>query len=243
MSNCPKCGALLSLPTDNFCPVCDPPLLSLEGTRAPEATSSRIPWESVASLGVVRAVVQTVGQCLFCPSAFFARLSPGHSAIMPFAFALVVGSAGSVAGFLWSYFFFSNFPSLLPWGAFDSASASGAGLILVPVLIAVKIVFESAYFHALLVLTRSNRRGFASTVDIVCYAESTAVFNLIPVVGGVVSALWSLYVITQGFCRIHGMSFARTLLTIFLPLIILGFFGILAVALVGGAVALFAKGL
>jgi hypothetical protein len=227
--------------------VCATPVLSPVGIPVQQAPSSAIPWESIAVLGVVGAAAQTLFESLFYPSRFFGKLSSGHRPLLPFVYALMVGSAGSVLGFLWTYLFFSWFPASasLSWlaGPLGNTSASSAGLIALPFFISIKVVFASAYFHTLLVLTRSSRQGLKSTFSIVCYAESAEIFNLIPVVGSVVSVVWSLVLITAGFCSVHRMSTSRALVIIFLPLLILGFFSILAVALVAGAAAIFSGSL
>ena len=107
-----------------------------------------------------------------------------------------------------------------------------------PLLITFKIIFISVYFQTLLLLTHAKRQSITSTFSIVCYAESTAVFNCVPLVGSFVSFAWSLVLLAVGLSRVHRMSMMKSFAIILLPLPIVAFFGILAMALVIGVGAL-----
>jgi hypothetical protein len=204
--------------------------------RGPMPVCAEIPWESAEKLGIVRAILQTLRECLFSPFMFFEKLSFTHNTAMSFAYALVIGSIGSILGFFWTYLFLSRYAEAVPWLA--EFSTPGAGLILAPLLIAAKIFFISAYAQTFLFITGAKRQPIASTISIMCYAESTAVFNLIPVVGSIVAFVWSLFLLAAGLGRVHRLSTAKALAIILLPLPILALFGILAIAIVTVAGAL-----
>jgi hypothetical protein len=201
------------------------------------------PWESAGKLGIARAIFQTLRECLFSPFTFFGTLSFTHNphTAMSFIYALVIGSAGSILGFFWTYLFLSNLTATAPWLAVFSGSASttGASLIFMPLLITLKLILLSVYFQTLLFLTQTKRQSIVSTFSIVCYAESTAVFNCIPMIGSIVSFIWSLFLLAGGLSRVHRMSRTRVLAIILLPLPAVAILGILALALVMVAGALF----
>jgi hypothetical protein len=200
--------------------------------------SEGIPWESVSSLGIGRALLATLKECLFTPFAFFAKVALSHSPAMSFVYALILGSVGSLIGFLWTWLFLSRFQTSFPWlESISSASVSATGLVFMPLLTSIKIVFASVYFQTLLTLTGAKRKGISSTLGIVCYSESSALLNVIPLVGGVAALVWSLFLLSAGISRVHQMSMVKALVIIFLPLLIVGFIGILAVALLAGVSA------
>ena len=244
MPVCPKCGASQTqAKSSDFCGLCGTPLLSrqhmeLQTAAALPSVVAGIPWESVSFLGIGRAVLATLQECLFTPFAFFTKVALPHSTVMSFVYALTLGSAGSIIGFLWSWFFLSRFQTSFPWlENVTSASVSAAGLVFMPLLTSVKVVLASVYFQTILTLTGAKRKGISSTFSIVCYSESTALLNLIPLLGGVVALAWSLFLLSAGFDRVHGMSMVKALAIILLPLLIAGFIGILAVALLTGVSA------
>jgi hypothetical protein len=241
MPVCPKCGTAISSPSSDFCTLCGHPLPS-SGQQIPSAFfNPAIPWESVETLGIIRALSATLRECLFSPSLFFAKVSHSHNTGMAFVYALILGSAGSIVGFLWAYLFLSWLPDSVPWfaGFSDSASTSGASLILMPLLIAAQIVFAAVYFQILLTLTGSKKQGIKSTFRVVCYAESATILNLIPLVGSFVSVALSLYLLAVGISSVHRMSTIKALVIILLPLLILGIIGILTLAVIIGFGALF----
>jgi hypothetical protein len=241
MPDCPKCGTAISSSSSDFCTLCGHPLPS-SGQQVPSALFNKaIPWESVETLGITHALWATLRECLFSPSTFFAKVSHPHNTGMAFVYALILGSAGSIVGFLWTYLFLSWLPDSVPWfaGFSDSSSTSGASLILMPLLIAAKIVFAAVYFQILLTLTRSKKQGIKSTLGVVCYAESATILNLIPLVGSIVSVALSLYLLAVGISSVHRMSTTKAVVIILLPLLILGIFGILTLAVLIGFGALF----
>jgi hypothetical protein len=239
MASCPKCGSTASSPDALFCALCGHAQPSSGSESGAEHPGSGIPWESVAKTGVMHALLETIREILFSPLTFFSKVSSPHNAAMSFVFALIVGSVGSVLGFFWTSQLLSRLPSSVAWlnGIAGGAATSGAGLILMPLLTAVKILFATVYFQALLTLTGTKRQGIKATFSIVCYAESAALFNLIPILGSVVSVVWSLFLLAAGFNSVHRMSTVKALVIILLPLLILGLFCLIALVLAAGALA------
>jgi hypothetical protein len=245
MSACPKCGAAAESFSTDFCPTCGTAWLPQPvQTRipAPHLSDSAIPWDSVGTIGILRAILHTLRECLFSPFLFFSKVSPPYNAAMPFIFALILGSAGSVASFGWTWLFLSAFNWSFPLmdGFTDTLSMSASGLIFMPLLISAKIVSASVYLQTVLMLTGTKRQKFKSTFVIMCYAESAAALNIVPLAGSIVSPVWSLVLLSAGLSRVHRMSVVKAFALIFLPLLILGIIGILAVAVMAGAAAFLA---
>ena len=219
MMLCPKCASPVPSPeTARFCAVCNAPFPSgLELSRAPE----KVAWEELETRGVVTAFVKTLRRCLMDPIGFFSALSKSGGSRSAWLYALLVGSIGSMFGFVWTYALIrpllAYFPMLDDFG-FDSA-VSTASLIFTPLIVSAKVGFFALYFQFLLFLTHRDRRGISATFKVVCYSQSAAIFNLIPVFGSIISPFWTLYLLARGFNKTHTMSMAKAFSIILLPLI------------------------
>lgn len=231
---CPTCQSPVMSPENaRFCAVCNHPFLNQE--ELPHAPHI-IPWENLEKSGIVKAFVSTLRKCLLDPHTFFDQLSFSHNSSKAWLYALIVGSIGSVFSFVWTYVLISPLLDFLPWmDDYPVKSAiSVAGLIFTPLIVTVKVFFAALYFHCLLYFTRSNKQNSAATFRIVCYSQSTAIFDLIPVFGSIISPLWSLYLLAVGFNRVHKISIFKALMIILLPLIFLSA-AIIMLALLFGA--------
>lgn len=218
---CPACQSpVISPETARFCTVCNRPFLNQEElAHAPYI----IAWEELEKSGIVSALVSTLKKCLLDPYVFFDALSSSNNTSKAWLYALIVGSIGSIFSFIWTYLLISPLLDFIPWLDDRSAKSaiSAAGLISTPLIVTVKAVSAALYFHCLLYLTRSKKQNIAATFRIVCYSQSTAIFDLVPVFGGLISPLWSIYLLTVGFNRVHKTSMFKALMIILLPLVFL----------------------
>ena len=233
MTTCPKCGAPVPIEEARFCLVCGHALLNNNQDTINPAAEKPVPWESVQALGVGPALLRTLRECLLEPYSFFTKVAVSRSAGMAFIYALILGSIGSVLGFTWTYFFLdSGLFSSLSW--LDKLTGgkeySASVLILMPFIIAFKEFFLTLYFHALIALSRARRRHIKYTFMAVCYAESTAILNLIPVAGNLLSPVLSVFILAAAFAKIHRMSTLKAVVIILLPLVVLVFLCIIALA-------------
>ena len=218
---CPTCHSPVMSPENaKFCAVCNHPFLIEEG---PRRTPHIIPWENLEGMGIARALVSTLRKCLLDPQVFFHELSFSRNTLKALLYALILGSIGSVFSFIWTYLLIGPLLDFLPW--MDdypvNSAISAAALIFTPFFVTAKVSFAALYFHGLLYLTRSNKQKAAATFRIVCYSQSAAIFDLIPVFGSVISPLWSLYLLAVGFNKVHDISIFKAFIIILLPLIFL----------------------
>jgi hypothetical protein len=240
MITCPKCGNPQFTTNSRFCPVCYYPLLEAEATsREKAAMMQGVPWENINRLGLWGALVATLKKCLTAPAAFFVDLAASRNTSMAWLFALIIGSIGSLFSFLWVYFLLTPLLDLVP--GLDVYTGknllSTSQLIFAPIIMTAKLLLFTCYFHILLVLTRSNSQNLAATFRIVCYIQSTAIFNCIPVIGSVISFTWSLYLLSIGFNKIHKTSMLRAwMIILLLPVILSIFAGVVAGLLFGTGV-------
>jgi hypothetical protein len=237
MAKCPKCGNVQTHANSRFCAVCYYPLFdSEETTRQKAAMLQGVPWENINRLGLWSALLLTLKKCLTAPAAFFTDLAASRNSSMAWLFALIIGSIGSIFNFLWVYFLLAP---LLDWvpglDAYTGKNLLSTGqLLCAPLIITAKLLLFACYFHLLLFFTRSNRQNMAATFRIVCYIQSTAIFNCIPLIGSVISVTWSLYLLSIGFNKIHKTSMLRSWMIILLLPVVLSIFAGLVAGLMFG---------
>jgi hypothetical protein len=106
-------------------------------------------------------------------------------------------------------------------GFTEHTSMTAVALLCAPLFVTARLVVTALYFHVLIVLSRSNKQPPAGTFRVVCYAQSTAIFKLIPLFGSIIAPLWSLYLLAVGFSKIHKVSIFKAFILILLPLIIM----------------------
>jgi hypothetical protein len=237
MTKCPKCGNNLSPVHSRFCSVCYYPLLDAEETTRQRAAKHQgIPWENIIRLGLWSALVLTLKKCLTTPATFFTDLAASRNSYGAWLFALMIGSIGSIFNFFWLFFLVSPLLSIVPGlDAYTGKNLLSAGqLIFAPLIITAKLLCIACYFHFLLYVTHSNHQKFWATFRIVCYTQSTAIFNCVPLIGYVISLTWSLYLLSIGFNKIHKISMLRAwLLILMLPVVLSIFAGAIAGLLLG----------
>jgi hypothetical protein len=237
MTKCPKCGNNRSPSNSRYCSVCYYPLFHQDETDRRNAIMLQgVPWDNIDRLGLWNALFLTIKKCLTVPSSFFSDLAASRNSIMAWLFALIIGSLGSLFNFIWSFFLLSHLLDLVP--GLDSYTGknllSTGQLICAPLIITGKLLFFSLYFHFLLSFTQSSRQKITATFRIVCYAQSAAIFDCIPVIGSVISFTWSLYLLSIGFSKVHKISMLRSwMIILLLPVVLSIFFGVVAALLFG----------
>jgi len=109
--------------------------------------------------------------------------------------------------------------SWLTDGTTDS-TASATGLIATPLLLIVRLACLSLYTQTLLVLFRSRRKKIAATFRTICYADSAALVQIVPIIGPALSLVLWVYLIITGIHIVHGISRTRTVLVLLLPAVV-----------------------
>jgi hypothetical protein len=74
--------------------------------------------------------------------------------------------------------------------------------------------------HASLFLVGGAREDFEATFRIVCYTSGPELLGVIPIVGGIASIIWKVYITIVGIREVHGISNARAVIAIVLPVLI-----------------------
>lgn len=83
--------------------------------------------------------------------------------------------------------------------------------LLVPVLLPIPIVLYAGLLHVLLRLAQSGERGYAVTLQTVCYASACWLFVVLPGNGVYLALIWWLGVQTVGLRLAHRSPWSRVL--------------------------------
>lgn len=238
MLQCPKCGNKTKPSVNSrFCDICGSPLFDqTEIHPAPLTRPKGVPWENPEGKSIFAVLFMTVKQCLMEPSIFFERLSTSRNSFMAWLYALILGSVGSIFNFIWTFLIISPLLSLVPGlEAFSGKSSlTTFNLVFSPLIITIKLFWLTCYFHLLLFLTGSKRQNTSSTFRVLCYTQSTSILDCIPVLGAVISLLWSINLLVVGFTKVHKITMFRAIMIIvLLPVIFLIIAGIITALLFG----------
>jgi hypothetical protein len=191
-----------------------PPSLPSEGISPRKA--EYCPWEDQENLGFVQGIYQTIRQSLFSPKDFFAGL-PRHGGLLnPLFYALIVGTVGSMVGYLWSFAFGNSLMSTM------SLSKGGAVALafLIPILIFMGLVVAAVLLHVSLFLIGGANEDFEATFRVVCYSAAPDLFGVLPIIGGFIGLIWKIYITVVGVREVHGISTAKSVLAFVLPTLV-----------------------
>jgi hypothetical protein len=254
--NCPHCRRnFVPVEGQRFCSWCGAPLETPSGVNygdraeqgstgehpsswSSEPVSSRkaeyCPWENHEHLGLVQGLFQTIRQSLFSPKDFFAGLPRSGGLLNPLFYALIVGTVGSMVGYLWSFAFGNSLMST------TSLSKGGAIALafLIPILIFMGLVVAAVLLHVSLFLVGGANEDFESTFRVVCYTAAPDLFGVLPILGGFIGLIWKIYITVVGIREVHEISTARSVLAFVLPTLVccgLALGGIALVAMLAGS--------
>jgi hypothetical protein len=205
---------------------------------AAAAAETGLPWEHREQLGFFKAFFDTVSVLLMKPSEAFTMMKREGGMTDPLLFALIGGSAGTIASILFQI----GLQSLTGIsGSNNFVDMFGIGvvigfLVLTPLFLALGIFIGSAILHLCLMMLGGAKRPFETTFRVVCYSCGAAyLFSIIPFCGGYITPIYNIVLQCIGLTRAQETTTGKALLAIFLPLIVCCGIGVLVMALVVGS--------
>jgi hypothetical protein len=185
------------------------------------AVSSRAPslWENREILGFAMAFASTVKAVLFSPVRFFRNLAFDPGPREPFAFGLLTGGLGSMAGLFWQMVLAGGAGMVFGVPFAERITTFGfflLALAFIPVYVSARIFIWSAILHICLMLVRAAGSGFGATLRVVAFSQSPQLVAIVPFLGGWIGLLWSAVIHVIGLKEIHGISYLRTLMGLFI---------------------------
>jgi len=189
-----------------------------------------IPWENRSELGVFKALFASIKEIIAGPSSFFQKVHSEGPISTPYLFYFIITIVVSIITLMyqsmWINMMSGNFASLV-----GGEMPFGMGVLAIFTLVVVSVsIFISAAFMHLFVLMLGGKGGYKGTFCVLCYSAAVTVFAVIPFLGGMIAAIWSIVLGIIGYKHIHKMSTIRAVFAYFLIYFLV--FGLVIISLI-----------
>ncbi len=216
--NCSSCGNFYS----------DNNTLSLPPT-SPELLLPL--WESPATKNYPLTVFfLTVKELFSAPERFFSTLQVKKNLSSAWLFALVAGSIGYTAAFLWSQVLPDSISSIFETkndGILAGSESSPAlTLMFTPVYISIEFLIIALYTHLMLLITRKSKNAFYQTIKITAYSQSAMLLNVLPFIGPLLASILFIWQLITGISVVHNTTRIKAFTALIFPLIVLALLGL-----------------
>jgi hypothetical protein len=191
-------------------------------------------WERRAELGPATAMARTIFQVVFAPGAAFREMKQTGGWGEPLGFAVLVGSVAIWAAQLWDMLTRSLLIGLTGATPEEVAAANLQEILfalLAPILVLAVSFFAAAVVHVLLLMLGGAPHPYETTFRVICYTWSAGIFNLVPVCGVLIAAIWRIVVQIIGIREAQEVSTGRAAAAVLIPMVV-ACFCLVAVVLV-----------
>jgi hypothetical protein len=199
---------------------------SIDNSKDSEIPDPIQPVASGSLAGKMKAV-------LFHPKIFFETLSSDEKPGVSLSLAIIAGTIGVAGLIFWQGLFDWLFSaeglseSLGPWVFMGILLIVG---FFFPLVVILYQTFLSIVLHLSLRIFGAPVGRYRRTFTVMAYSQVSFVLGIIPVVGFNIGMIWSMIILVKGIKVTHHLSTAKTLLALFLPLLVLliplGFIGV-----------------
>lgn len=198
-----------------------------EEIESTKESTEKIPWEHLDQYGFFPGLFLTIKKALLSPVRFFSHMEfNGYS--KPLVYYLLLSELQAIFVFLWEMLGF--FPGLQQKdqviGGLIGLSAMGLGslliLILYPILLTLMLFLVAAFNHLFLSIFRAGNKGLEGTFRAVSYGSSPLILGIIPGIGQIIGAIWSMIITIIAYKNIHQTSYLRVILALLITPFIIG---------------------
>jgi hypothetical protein len=181
----------------------------------------------------VNSFVSTVRSVVTNPVGFFAGIRKLGDFVSPLVFALICFEISAILGGLIGV--------IVDVAADRNVGGSVSGfifsLILTPIFGAIFLFVWAAIVHLLVsLIVRPISTGFETTFRAVSYSSVPALISWIPLIGGLVSFVYSIVLNVLAIRETHGTTTGKAALAVLIPVVVLVFLAILLAAAIGAFV-------
>jgi hypothetical protein len=100
------------------------------------------------------------------------------------------------------------------WGGFLVQLVFGG------IMVAISVFIMSGIYHVMLLILGGARHGFEATFRVVCFAQATYLFMLVPFCGSIVAPVWAIVLEIVGLSQTHQIGGGKAAAAVLLPLVI-----------------------
>ncbi|MFQ5678452.1 MAG: YIP1 family protein [Gemmatimonadota bacterium] len=199
MSRCERCGFETPLGIGS-CPLCGSELRPASEGEA----RAKPAWED-PGVRFPRNLVATWRESLLRPGGFFAGLPGEASLARPALYFLLITVASAFVTLWWRAL------GVLPDGLFWLSPALGSGQPLVefflsPFVGLIGLAAWTLVVHVVLVLLVPDHRRIGATARVLCYSSGPGLLVVVPLLGQLIGAVWTLVLQIVGLREMHRTS-------------------------------------
>ncbi len=190
----------------------------------PSAGEPPIPWEQ-PGYPALEGLYETTKLFLMAPAEAFRRMPVTGELGRPLGFAILLGWIGIIAGQAYQI---AMGGAMRSWMApFSQGQDLDLGIgfniammVSAPLLMIIGVFVGAAILHLFLMLVGGNNGGFSTTTRVVCYANCTAILQLVPFCGGIVGGIWTIVLEVIGLAIAHRTSQGKAAAAVLIPLVL-----------------------
>ncbi len=235
---CPYCGYMLTpAPQAEQQPEADGPRHEPAAPTPPdepepsEENSPGVPWEDRPELTILERLTRTWSGVLLNPVQFYHNMTRKDSIWPALLYGFIFRMGGWIFSAFWARSQFEEMPDdydQLPeifqqlyryLAENPDAIDPTKQIVLAPLFIVFLMLIIPALFQVSLMMFGWAKENFSTTFRITAYADSAAIFQAIPVIGGMVHMFWWFVVSAIGLREKHSISTAQAILAMLLPLL------------------------
>jgi hypothetical protein len=146
----------------------------------------------------------------------------------PLLFALIVGWVGAIFKAVWGTMFGAGILRMIPaeyqrYAMMGSGRGLVASIILAPIFIAIGLFIGAAILHVSFMIVgalTNSKSQFEGTFRAVSYSSIAHIAYVIPIVGGLVAAVWQIYLTVVGAQQLHRTTSGKALAGVLLPVLL-----------------------
>ena len=195
------------------------------------------PWEDKAKLGFIGALFDTWKASVFEPGKFFRRMPTTGGIGSPLLYGLIMGMIGVIFALMYDQLFGQLF-DMSRWfpggyGGYESdfeemyaltQQMQSVGmliwLLVSPIVLTIGMFIGSGITHLILLIFGWSKTSYEGTFRATGYSYGPYFFQVVPFLGNMITSIWTLVIFIIAIKEVHKLSVGKTILVVFLPLIL-----------------------
>jgi hypothetical protein len=222
---CPLCNSEFKTEgAGNFvCPSCHEKVRVGAGSGTAIDSETRGKWLDAGWAVVKMSIADPVGH--------FEKVAAGGGWLRPWLFALVISAIVFMIAAAYQLGFqmlaasieiaadIAN-PLAMLSVPFSAVFLVSFAVIGVPVGTTVMLILQACIYHLCLMVLGAAKRSLVDSFRVVCYSVGPQLFQIVPVLGGVVAWVWQLVLTIMGMKVVHRTSYGRSAIAVLLPMLL-----------------------
>ncbi len=193
-------------------------------SNAGQQTTGQVPWEHLDTYGFFPGLLTTIKQVMLHPVIFFRDTAFTPDMSKALIFYLLIAEIQALAQFFWPM------TGMIPLVDDPDATTLGLGimgvgstfiLVLYPLFLTLMLFVMVSVNHLCLRVFKAADQGFAGTFKAVTYGSAPMILALIPLIGPLIGAIWSMITTFFGYKYIHKTTTTQVILAMSLPMIVM----------------------